>query len=152
MRILPKIYWGVHPVGLDGMAPTEPRVGVLHHFLGSWKVGGHTLDAGGIVCSLLHPVCHQPNICGTRPCETPPTMRANHDFRKQYGVTLYACKSCLNYGAGEGWLEEAAAQPARRRREGVGPVQPRQEAVRVSTDCCHCTLLICYHQPKGFLR
>jgi hypothetical protein len=22
------------------MAPTEPRVGVLHHFLGSWKVKG----------------------------------------------------------------------------------------------------------------
>ena len=40
VRILPKIYWGVHPVGLDGMAPTEPRVGVLHHFLGSWKVKG----------------------------------------------------------------------------------------------------------------
>jgi len=38
VRILPKIYWGVHPVGLDGMLPTEPRVGVLHHFLGSWKV------------------------------------------------------------------------------------------------------------------
>ena len=41
VRILPKIYWGVHPVGLDGMAPTEPRVGVLHHFLGSWKVRHH---------------------------------------------------------------------------------------------------------------
>ena len=38
--MLPKIYWGVHPAGLDGMLASERRVGVLHHFLGSWKAKG----------------------------------------------------------------------------------------------------------------
>jgi hypothetical protein len=40
VRILPKVHWGAHPAGLDGLFPDDPRIGVMHHFLGSWKVKG----------------------------------------------------------------------------------------------------------------
>ena len=38
VRVLPKVFFGAHPLGLDGVAPDDPGVFVLHHFLGSWKV------------------------------------------------------------------------------------------------------------------
>lgn len=57
MRVLPKIYWGVHPAGLDGMAASEARVGVLHHFLGSWKAKGgwkkRKLSLGRLVAKVV---------------------------------------------------------------------------------------------------
>ncbi len=40
VRMLPKVYFGVHPLGLDGVSPDDPDIVVLHHFLGSWKVRG----------------------------------------------------------------------------------------------------------------
>ena len=40
VRILPKVHWGAHPAGLDNLFPADPRIGVMHHFLGSWKVKG----------------------------------------------------------------------------------------------------------------
>ena len=40
VRILPKVHWGAHPAGLDNLFPDDPRIGVMHHFLGSWKVKG----------------------------------------------------------------------------------------------------------------
>lgn len=40
VRILPKVHWGAHPAGLDGMYPDDPRISVMHHYLGSWKVKG----------------------------------------------------------------------------------------------------------------
>jgi hypothetical protein len=40
VRVLPKVYFGVHPLGLDGVGPDDPDIVVLHHFLGSWKVRG----------------------------------------------------------------------------------------------------------------
>lgn len=38
VRILAKVHWGAHPAGLDNLFPDDPRIGVMHHFLGSWKV------------------------------------------------------------------------------------------------------------------
>lgn len=41
MRIMPKVMFGVHPVGLDGLSPdNNDKIVVLHHFLGSWKAWG----------------------------------------------------------------------------------------------------------------
>lgn len=40
VRVLPKVHFGVHPLGLDGVSPDDPDIVVLHHFLGSWKVRG----------------------------------------------------------------------------------------------------------------
>lgn len=40
VRILPKVHFGVHPVGLDGIEPDAPGITVLHHYLGTWKVRG----------------------------------------------------------------------------------------------------------------
>ena len=33
------MHFGAYLLGLDGVAPDDPGVFVLHHFLGSWKVG-----------------------------------------------------------------------------------------------------------------
>ena len=38
VRVLPKVAFGVHPLGLDGVGPDDPDIVVLHQFLGSWKV------------------------------------------------------------------------------------------------------------------
>ena len=38
VRVLPRVIWGVHPRGLDGMPVQHPSMWVLHHFLGSWKI------------------------------------------------------------------------------------------------------------------
>lgn len=38
VRILSKAHWGAHPAGLDNLFPDDPRISVMHHFLGSWKV------------------------------------------------------------------------------------------------------------------
>lgn len=40
VRILPRVAFGVHPAGLDGLTPDAKEIVVLHHFLGSWKVKG----------------------------------------------------------------------------------------------------------------
>lgn len=40
MRILPKVQFGAHPLGLDEMGPDSPDVAVLHHFVGTWKKKG----------------------------------------------------------------------------------------------------------------
>lgn len=40
VRLLPKVHFGVHPVGLDGIEPDAPGITVLHHYLGTWKVRG----------------------------------------------------------------------------------------------------------------
>ncbi len=53
VRVLPKVYFGVHPLGLDGVGPDDPDIVVLHHFLGSWKVRGGW--SGGLgIGALLH--------------------------------------------------------------------------------------------------
>ncbi|CAL8471301.1 g10843 [Coccomyxa elongata] len=48
VRVLPKVYFGVHPLGLDGVSPDDPDIVVLHHFLGSWKVRGGWSGGFGI--------------------------------------------------------------------------------------------------------
>lgn len=40
VRVLPKVFFGAHPLGLDGLAPDDPGIVVMHHFYGSWKVRG----------------------------------------------------------------------------------------------------------------
>ena len=40
MRILPRVAFGVHPAGVDGLTPDSSGIVVLHHFLGSWKKKG----------------------------------------------------------------------------------------------------------------
>jgi hypothetical protein len=50
VRILPRVAFGAHPGGLDGLAPDSPDVVVLHHYLGSWQSKGHGwgwLSGGG---------------------------------------------------------------------------------------------------------
>ena len=39
VKLLPKVHWGAHPAGLDNLYPDDPRIAVMHHYLGSWKVG-----------------------------------------------------------------------------------------------------------------
>jgi hypothetical protein len=51
VRILPRVSFGAHPKGYDGVSAADPRVLVLHHFLGSWKkLGGW--GPGGLVAAL----------------------------------------------------------------------------------------------------
>ena len=38
VRIMPKVIFGAHPLGYDGLAGDDPGIVVLHHFLGSWKM------------------------------------------------------------------------------------------------------------------
>ena len=38
VRVMPKITFGAHPLGYDGLAADDPGIVVLHHFLGSWKM------------------------------------------------------------------------------------------------------------------
>jgi hypothetical protein len=38
VRILPRIAFGMHDLGFEGMPPSDPLVVIIHHFLGSWKV------------------------------------------------------------------------------------------------------------------
>ena len=40
VRIMPKVHFGVHPMGLDGMGPDSPDIVVQHHFVGTWKKKG----------------------------------------------------------------------------------------------------------------
>ena len=40
MRVLPKIQFGVHPMGLDDMGADSPDIAVQHHFVGTWKKKG----------------------------------------------------------------------------------------------------------------
>ncbi|GFR43765.1 hypothetical protein Agub_g4877 [Astrephomene gubernaculifera] len=40
VRILPRVAFGVHPAGIDGLSPEAKEIVVLHHFLGSWKKRG----------------------------------------------------------------------------------------------------------------
>ena len=35
---MPKITFGAHPLGYDGLSADDPGIVVLHHFLGSWKM------------------------------------------------------------------------------------------------------------------
>jgi hypothetical protein len=54
VRVLPKVFLGVHPLGLDGVSPDDPDIAVLHHFLGSWKkrAWGGALSWSGLLRSL----------------------------------------------------------------------------------------------------
>ena len=40
VRILPRVAFGVHPAGIDGLTPDAKEIVVMHHFLGSWKKRG----------------------------------------------------------------------------------------------------------------
>lgn len=56
VRVLPKVHFGVHPLGLDGVSPDDPDIVVLHHFLGSWKKRswpGGQLSVGKVLRSAL---------------------------------------------------------------------------------------------------
>ncbi len=52
MRILPRIAFGVHPAGIDGLTPDSPGVLVFHHFLGSWKKRGGWQKRGWALAKL----------------------------------------------------------------------------------------------------
>jgi hypothetical protein len=46
VRLIAKVYWAAHPNGQDHLSPEDPRISVLHHFLGSWKsIGGWRAEA-----------------------------------------------------------------------------------------------------------
>lgn len=40
VRLIAKVHWGAHPKGLDDLLPGDERIGVMHHYLGSWKIKG----------------------------------------------------------------------------------------------------------------
>ncbi|KXZ52833.1 hypothetical protein GPECTOR_8g216 [Gonium pectorale] len=40
VRILPRVAFGVHPAGIDGLTTDAREIVVMHHFLGSWKKRG----------------------------------------------------------------------------------------------------------------
>ena len=49
VRVLPKASFGAHPRGLDGVDPRDPRVAVLHHYLGTWKSVRGWAPGGGLL-------------------------------------------------------------------------------------------------------
>jgi hypothetical protein len=48
VRILPRVAFGAHPSGVDGVDPHAPGVYALHHFMGSWKKTGGWQQSTGI--------------------------------------------------------------------------------------------------------
>mmetsp|Transcript_10132 Transcript_10132/g.30353 ORF Transcript_10132/g.30353 Transcript_10132/m.30353 type:complete len:836 (-) Transcript_10132:2926-5433(-) len=40
VRLIAKMHWGAHPNGLDNLLPGDERIGVMHHYLGTWKIKG----------------------------------------------------------------------------------------------------------------
>jgi hypothetical protein len=48
VRILPRVAFGAHPSGVDGVDPHSPGVYALHHFMGSWKKTGGWQQSTGI--------------------------------------------------------------------------------------------------------
>ena len=53
VRILPRIAFGAHPEGMDGIQPDHPGVMVLHHYMGTWKVRGWQMLTPAILGSLV---------------------------------------------------------------------------------------------------
>ena len=49
VRVAPKVTFGAHPRGLDGVDPQDPRVAVLHHYLGTWKSVRGWAPGGGLL-------------------------------------------------------------------------------------------------------
>eukprot|EP00241_Pyramimonas_parkeae_P000729 CAMPEP_0114247346 /NCGR_PEP_ID=MMETSP0058-20121206/12974_1 /TAXON_ID=36894 /ORGANISM="Pyramimonas parkeae, CCMP726" /LENGTH=1002 /DNA_ID=CAMNT_0001360647 /DNA_START=399 /DNA_END=3407 /DNA_ORIENTATION=+ len=54
VRVLPRVAFGAHPTGADGIPPTSPSVFALHHYMGSWKVSGGWNQGGQSINSLIH--------------------------------------------------------------------------------------------------
>ncbi|KAK3248296.1 hypothetical protein CYMTET_42231 [Cymbomonas tetramitiformis] len=55
VRILPRVAFGAHPSGDDGIPPTSSQILVMHHFMGSWKVQGgwQKQNLGLLLLSLM---------------------------------------------------------------------------------------------------
>ena len=60
VRVLPKVSFGTHPSGEDGVSQGDPDVLVAHHFLGSWKSrkgwSGARKSASELVTTFYHAV------------------------------------------------------------------------------------------------
>ena len=58
VRVLPKVSFGTHPSGEDGVSQGDPDVLVAHHFLGSWKSrkgwSGARKSASELVTTFYH--------------------------------------------------------------------------------------------------
>ena len=58
VRILPRVAFGAHPLGLDNIDPEDPAVLVLHHYKGTWKLKGWQVLTPGTVVSLATRLYH----------------------------------------------------------------------------------------------
>eukprot|EP00959_Pyramimonas_sp_CCMP1952_P298867 6251322-Pyramimonas_sp.AAC.1 len=58
VRILPRVAFGAHPSGSDGIPPTSSSVFVMHHFMGSWKVGTLTIHTAPLTIHTAHLTIH----------------------------------------------------------------------------------------------
>ena len=56
VRILPRVSFGAHPIGMDNLPADNPDVVVLHQYLGSWKQrNGWNKKKLGFISNLLRP-------------------------------------------------------------------------------------------------
>ncbi len=70
VRILPRVAFGVHPAGIDGLTPDAREIVVLHHFLGSWKKRGGWHKRRSVLQILAGAVSTALRRCALRPCCT----------------------------------------------------------------------------------
>lgn len=68
VRILPRVAFGVHPAGIDGLTPDAREIVVLHHFLGSWKKRGGWHKRRSVLQILAGAVSTALRRCATLPC------------------------------------------------------------------------------------
>ncbi|KAK9862507.1 hypothetical protein WJX84_003997, partial [Apatococcus fuscideae] len=72
VRILPKVSFGAHPIGIDNLPADNPDVVVLHQFLGSWKSrSGWSKKKLGFIGTLLQPFARRPPVV-VAPAPPPP--------------------------------------------------------------------------------
>jgi len=53
VRVMPRVAFGVHPSGIDGLTADERGIATLHHFLGSWRSEGLLDNVKDILRPLL---------------------------------------------------------------------------------------------------
>ncbi|KAK9834954.1 hypothetical protein WJX84_011882 [Apatococcus fuscideae] len=63
VRILPRVSFGAHPIGMDNLPADNPDVVVLHQYLGSWKQrNGWNKKKLGFIGNLLRPFARRPAV------------------------------------------------------------------------------------------
>ena len=62
---MPRVAFGVHPSGIDGLTADERGIATLHHFLGSWRSEGLLDNVKDILRPLLPWLCVAPPRAAT---------------------------------------------------------------------------------------